>query len=579
VRTTLRALPVLLASAAAFAAEGQRPRPQPTRVGEEVYRGYRNPAVVAVAAAGPRLVWSQRLTHPGADYIAPHFAQLDLPPGASLVLRSPSGLRSIRYQDQGKAGLGTSAEGFWGLHIPGPEAVLELWSDGVEIPEGAVQIDRFARGFNAKEFFNPESICGTDDSNWAKCYQTSEPTLYGESRAVARLLINGTGGCTGWLVGSGGHLMTNEHCIGNASSAANTDFELMAEGSTCTTNCASRLACPGTVVADTSTLVKLNAALDYTLVQLPTNPTGTYGYLQLRSSGAVVNERIYIPGHPALWGKRISVLSSEGSDQSGFAEIFSLNEAPCAGGPGDVGYFGDTQGGSSGSPVVAYGDHLVVALHHCGGCPNTGVPIQAIISDLGTQLPPNAVGGGGGGGTTVFFDDFETDRGWTRNPNGTDTATTGLWERGDPQATNSSGPKQLGTTVSGVNDLVTGRLAGTSAGTHDIDGGLTSIQSPAITLPSSGTITLSFSYYMAHGSNSSSADLLRLSVVNSSGGRTQVFLETGAANDDDAAWAQASASIGSFAGQTIRILIEAADASGASLVEAAIDDLRITRTP
>src|SRR4029078_12277866 len=54
----------------------------------------------------------------------------------------------------------------------------------------------------------------------------------------------------------------------------------------------------------------------------------------------------------------------------------------------------------------------------------------------------------GGGGTTVFSDTFETALGWTPNPNGTDTATTGQWERGDPEATDSSGPKQLGTTVS-----------------------------------------------------------------------------------------------------------------------------------
>ena len=63
----------------------------------------------------------------------------------------------------------------------------------------------------------------------------------------------------------------------------------------------------------------------------------------------------------------------------------------------------------------------------------------------------------------VFSDDFETNRGWTTNPNGTDTATTGQWERGDPESTTSAGTKQLGTTVSGINDLVTGRLAGASA--------------------------------------------------------------------------------------------------------------------
>jgi hypothetical protein len=178
---------------------------------------------------------------------------------------------------------------------------------------------------------------------------------------------------------------------------------------------------------------------------------------------------------------------------------------------------------------------------------------------------------------TVFFDDFEGNLGWTVNPNGTDTATTGLWERGDPAATSSGGTKQLGTTVSGVNDLVTGRLAGTTAGDHDIDGGVTSIRSPAITLPASGTLTLSFSYYLAHATNSSTADFLRVQVVGAA--TSTVLEELGAANNDDAVWATASANISAFAGQTVRILILAADAATGSLVEAAVDDVRITQQP
>jgi hypothetical protein len=176
---------------------------------------------------------------------------------------------------------------------------------------------------------------------------------------------------------------------------------------------------------------------------------------------------------------------------------------------------------------------------------------------------------------TVFEDDFETDKGWTPNPGGADTATTGRWERGDPAATSSLGPKQLGTTVSGVNDLVTGRLAGLFAGDHDVDGGVTSIRSPAITLPATGNLSLSFSYYLAHGSNSSSADYLRVRVVGTT--TSTVLEELGAANNDDAAWASASVSLNAFAGQTVRILVEAADASTASLVEAAIDDVKVTQ--
>jgi len=177
------------------------------------------------------------------------------------------------------------------------------------------------------------------------------------------------------------------------------------------------------------------------------------------------------------------------------------------------------------------------------------------------------------GGAVVFFDNFETSLGWVTNANGTDTATTGQWERGNPEDTNSSGIKQLGTTISGVNDLVTGRLAGASAGVNDVDGGTTSISSPSITLPSTGTLTLSFSFYLAHGSNATSADFLRVSIVGTT--TTQVFQRLGAAANVNGAWASTSVSLNAFAGQTIRIRIEAADASTASLVEAGIDDVRV----
>jgi hypothetical protein len=183
--------------------------------------------------------------------------------------------------------------------------------------------------------------------------------------------------------------------------------------------------------------------------------------------------------------------------------------------------------------------------------------------------------GGAPPSTTVFSDNFESDLGWTANAGGTDTAATGLWERGDPEATSSSGTKQLGTTVSGVNDLVTGRLAGSSAGVHDIDGGITSIQSPAIDLPSSGALTLSFSYYLAHGSNSTSADYFRVRVVGST--TSTVLNVPGAASDRDGAWTTFSTNISSFAGESVHILIDAADVSTASLVEAGVDDVTITQ--
>jgi hypothetical protein len=217
-----------------------------------------------------------------------------------------------------------------------------------------------------------------------------------------------------------------------------------------------------------------------------------------------------------------------------------------------------------------WGAVSAIFLHIGSGPTPTPSPTPGPTATPGpTNTPPP--------GGTIFFDNFESNLGWTVNPNGTDTATLGQWQRANPETTSSSGTKQQGTTVSGSNDLVTGPLAGSGAGSYDIDGGTTSIRSPNITLPASGNITLSFSYYMAHLNNSSSADFLRVQVVGSS---TQTVLEElGAANDDDAAWATFSGSLNSFAGQTVYILISAADASGASLVEAAVDDVRIESTP
>lgn len=186
---------------------------------------------------------------------------------------------------------------------------------------------------------------------------------------------------------------------------------------------------------------------------------------------------------------------------------------------------------------------------------------------------------GGTPPTTLYSDNFDgVATGWTINPNGTDTATLGQWAIGDPAQTSSSGVKQLGTTQSGTMDLVTGPLAGSSAGAYDVDGGLTTARSGAIALTGSYTaITLNLYGYMAHGSNSSAADYLRIKVIGAT--TTTVFEELGAANNDNGAWQAISANITAYAGQTIRLQVECADASGASLVECGVDTITITGTP
>ncbi|MGP1675504.1 MAG: M14 family zinc carboxypeptidase, partial [Candidatus Limnocylindrales bacterium] len=171
-----------------------------------------------------------------------------------------------------------------------------------------------------------------------------------------------------------------------------------------------------------------------------------------------------------------------------------------------------------------------------------------------------------------LFDDFEISRGWKVDPLGTDATRGGAWQRGDAAATSY----QAGSATSGRGVLVTGAAAGTSASANDVDGGPTTVRSPAITLPDVvGRLT--FRYYFAHASNSNGSDAFRAYVEAEDGTRTLVRQELGAANTDRPAWASASIPLTPWAGQTIRIVFSAQDRGTASTVEAAVDDVRITQ--
>ena len=175
-----------------------------------------------------------------------------------------------------------------------------------------------------------------------------------------------------------------------------------------------------------------------------------------------------------------------------------------------------------------------------------------------------------------LYDDFEINRGWVRNPDGTDTATAGAWQIGNPAGVTSNGAKQLGTTFSGRYALVTGLAGASGSNANDLDGGTTTIRSAPVTLPATiGALT--FRYYFAHDAHSSSADWFRIWVEAQDGTRTLVGQELGAPVNDNARWSSGRIDIHTFAGQTIRIVIGANDGAADSRVEAAVDDLRIER--
>ncbi|MFC9977406.1 M4 family metallopeptidase [Spirillospora sp. NPDC127200] len=273
---------------------------------------------------------------------------------------------------------------------------------------------------------------------------------------------------------------------------------------------------------------------------------------------------------------QLSLNPSSGTAQAGGSVTATVSTQTTGGSAQQVALSAtSTPGGPTAtfSPAtVTSGQSATMTVNVPAGTPN-GTYTLTVLGD-GASVDRTAtftltVGSGGPGGT-VFTDDFSTDKGWTVNPSGTDTATSGRFERGTAQATSYSGTAlQLAGTT-----LVTGAAAGADAGAGDVDGGVTSAQSPAITLPS-GTVSLSLSWYLGHLNNASSTDYLRVRVVGPNGSTT-VVNQAASATNRAAAWQTATANLSAYAGQSVRIVVDVADAGTASLVEGAVDNVQIT---
>jgi hypothetical protein len=175
--------------------------------------------------------------------------------------------------------------------------------------------------------------------------------------------------------------------------------------------------------------------------------------------------------------------------------------------------------------------------------------------------------------TTVFADDFETNKGWTVGAAG-DGATTGIWERCDPQATEAQ-PEDDHTPAPGVNAYITGCAAGSGQGSYDVDGGKTTLLSPVFDL--SGYLTAHVTYYRWFSNDTGAApesDDWWVDVTDD-GGATWVRLET--LETSDRTWRLIERDLLGYIDLTsqVRFRFVAADTGSGSIVEAGIDDFVI----
>lgn len=177
----------------------------------------------------------------------------------------------------------------------------------------------------------------------------------------------------------------------------------------------------------------------------------------------------------------------------------------------------------------------------------------------------------------ILVTDFESPAGWTSGAPG-DSATTGIWERGNP----------LGTAAQPENDnsqpgticWFTGQGSnGGGVGENDIDGGDTTLLSPVF--DGSGATSLNLSYarwYSNDEGNAPNADVFEVDVSND-GGSTWTRVETVGPNGagTSGGWIVANHDLAQIVtpSANMRLRFVASDRDTGSIVEAALDDIEL----
>ncbi len=170
-------------------------------------------------------------------------------------------------------------------------------------------------------------------------------------------------------------------------------------------------------------------------------------------------------------------------------------------------------------------------------------------------------------------DSVEVDLGWTSGL-ASDTALTGQWEFGDPIGTTSGSEPahpENDASPAGTRCFSTGNGGG-SAGNDDVDDGYVTLISPPIDLSGIGPARLGYSRWFADLSTEDDTFAVALSADD---GATWTPLESVSTSQNQ--WTSVTFAVPTFLPQTdrMRVRFVAADDPNNSIVEAAVDELKI----
>ena len=178
--------------------------------------------------------------------------------------------------------------------------------------------------------------------------------------------------------------------------------------------------------------------------------------------------------------------------------------------------------------------------------------------------------------STVVNSEFELADGWVGGVAG-DTAVSGQWVRGDPVGTIAQ-PENDHSTV-GAQCWFTGQgVVGGADGAADVDGGVTTLLSPAFNLTSYSDPVIEYWYWYSNNlGGAPNADSMPIQ-ISADGGTTWVNLIDLATSNNQ--WSRHQWRVRDYITPTanVRVRFIARDLATGSLVEAAIDDFKITNT-
>lgn len=340
----------------------------------------------------------------GARFVKLHFSRFELPEGVILEVSDPAGKETWRYsagdrdpftvdRERGDDGQGS----FWSMSVNGDAVVVRLTGDllafdpaihGFEIDDHLTDVP-VARNTtkrsnsDAPDFGGTESTCGTDELRDAVCWIKDYPDHYERGLPVALIITASGKQCTAWRAGSENRMFTARHCLPSQGELDGAEIWFDYEATVCGGGEATD---PVKVTGDE--LLFQHYKLDVSLFSVNDfSRIRGFGNLGLDLRDGRQGEEIFIPQHGLGNPKQIAIESD--MDSGGLCAIDD-NAVDGFYEASDIGYKCDTTTSSSGSPVISGETGRALAVHHWGGCNNSGTKLSLVwplIEDFFDGVP------------------------------------------------------------------------------------------------------------------------------------------------------------------------------------------------